>query len=256
MFREHSEMILKEKHISCFQVNWNNKPNSIKNISEILNIGLYDIAFIDDSVIEIEAVKSMLPEVTTILYEQYNVYTKFSCFNLKSNIDISNNEKRNETYRTNQYRKKLKSQYENYGEYIKALEIKLDIHLAKPTEYARISELTQRTNKCTNGVRYTVPEIKNKVISNELMLYSVSLKDRFSDLGIVGALGIKGDVLILFSLSCRALGRDVDKKMAEFTFDKYQIKEILFKSTGKNEEVKTLLLEFLSGNGMNYSKST
>lgn len=256
MFREHSEMILKEKHISCFQVNWNNKPNNIKNISEIFNIGLYDIAFIDDSVIEIEAVKSMLPEVTTILYEQYNVYTKFSCFNLKSNIDISNNEKRNETYRTNQYRKKLKSQYENYGEYIKALEIKLDIHLAKPTEYARISELTQRTNKCTNGVRYTVPEIKNKVISNELMLYSVSLKDRFSDLGIVGALGIKGDVLILFSLSCRALGRDVDKKMAEFTFDKYQIKEILFKSTGKNEEVKTLLLEFLSGNGMNYSKST
>ena len=256
MFREHSEMILKEKHISCFQVNWNNKPNNIKNISEILNIGLYDIAFIDDSVIEIEAVKSMLPEVTTILNEQYNVYTKFSCFNLKSNIDISNNEKRNETYRTNQYRKKLKSQYENYGEYIKALEIKLDIHLAKPTEYARISELTQRTNKCTNGVRYTVPEIKNKVISNELMLYSVSLKDRFSDLGIVGALGIKGDVLILFSLSCRALGRDVDKKMAEFTFDKYQIKEILFKSTGKNEEVKTLLLEFLSGNGMNYSKST
>ena len=132
----------------------------------------------------------------------------------------------------------------------------MDIHLAKPTEYARISELTQRTNKCTNGVRYTVPEIKNKVISNELMLYSVSLKDRFSDLGIVGALGINGDVLILFSLSCRALGRDVDKKMAEFTFDKYQIKEILFKSTGKNEEVKTLLLEFLSGNGMNYSKST
>ena len=86
--------------------------------------------------------------------------------------------------------------------------------------------------------------------------FCVQSYNRFSDLGIVGALGIKGDVLILFSLSCRALGRDVDKKMAEFTFDKYQIKEILFKSTGKNEEVKTLLLEFLSGNGMNYSKST
>lgn len=45
MFREHSEMILKEEHIACFQVNWEDKPGNIKKISKILNIGLDSMVF-------------------------------------------------------------------------------------------------------------------------------------------------------------------------------------------------------------------
>ena len=61
MFHEHSEMILKEEHIACFQVNWENKPDNIRRIAETLNIGLDSMVFLDDSPVEIEAVKSILP---------------------------------------------------------------------------------------------------------------------------------------------------------------------------------------------------
>ena len=74
-------------------------------------------------------------------------------------------------------------------------------------------------------------------------LYSVSVSDRFSDLGLVGAIEVESDALTLFSLSCRALGRKVEEKMIEFISDKYRIKKIEFESTGKNEAVKTLLSE-------------
>ena len=240
MFREHSEMILKEEHIACFQVNWDNKIDNIKRIAETLNIGLDSMVFVDDSRIEVEAVKSMLPEVTAILYDRDSIYDKLSCFNLKSNISITDIEKRNETYRTNQSREALKSKYQSYDEYINALEIKMDIHEALPIEYSRIAELTQRTNKCTNGKRYAVAEIKDSVIHENVKLYSISVSDRFSDLGLVGAFEVEGNTLTLFSLSCRALGREIESKLLEFIVSKYQIHNIEIKSTGKNEDVKAV----------------
>mgnify|MGYP002640530957 CR=1 FL=1 len=243
MFREHSEMVLGEEHIACFQVNWEDKPSNIQKIAEKLNIGLDSMVFVDDSPIEIEAVKAMLPEVTAILFKRDMNYEQFACFNLKSNVSIADIDKRNETYRTNGFREELKAKYTDYADYIAALEIKIDIHEAAPIEFSRISELTQRTNKCTNGRRYTVTEIKERITSATVKLYSVSVSDRFSDLGLVGAIEVEGDALTLFSLSCRALGREIEKKMIEFISDKYQIKKIEFESTGKNETVKTLLSE-------------
>ena len=164
----------------------------------------------------------------------------------KSNVSIADIDKRNETYRTNEFRKELKAKYTDYADYIAALDIKIDIHEAAPIEYDRISELTQRTNKCTNGRRYTVAGIKESIASKAVKLYSVSVSDRFSDLGLVGAIEVEGDVLTLFSLSCRALGRKVEEKMIEFISDKYQIQKIEFESTGKNGELKALLEEAFS----------
>lgn len=243
MFRKHSEMILKEEQIACFQVNWEDKPSNIQKIAEKFNIGFDSMVFVDDSPIEIEAVKAILPEVTTILFKRDMNYEQFTCFNLKSNVSIADIDKRNETYRTNRLREELKTKYTDYSDYIAALEIKMDIYEATPIEFCRISELTQRTNKCTNGRRYTVAEIKERVGSNKVKLYSVSISDRFSDLGLVGAIEVEGDALTLFSLSCRALGRGIEEKMIEFILDKYQIKNIEFKSTDKNAELKTLLSE-------------
>lgn len=243
MFNEHSEMILREEHIACFQVNWEDKPSNIKKIVEKLNIGLNSMVFVDDSPIEIEAVKAMLPEVTPILFKRDIEYEQFSCFNLKSNVSIADIEKRNETYRTNGFRAELKAKYIDYIDYIKALNVKVDIHEAMPIEYSRISELTQRTNKCTNGKRYTVAEIKERVAYNGVKLYSVSVSDRFSDLGLVGAIEIERDAITLFSLSCRALGREIERKMLDYIKERHQINSIEYHFTSKNEAIKTFVAE-------------
>ncbi len=123
----------------------------------------------------------------------------------------------------------------------------MDIHEAKPIEYSRISELTQRTNRCTNGKRYTVTEIKERVASDGVKLYSVLVSDRFSDLGLVGAIEIEGNTLTLFSLSCRALGRGLEGEMFNFVEERHQIDEIVFQSTGKNEDARSILLDAFHG---------
>jgi len=247
VFNEHSDMLLKEKHIACFQVNWEDKPSNIRKISEKLNISLDSMAFLDDSPMEIEAVKTILPEVTTILFNRDMNYNKlFSCFSLKSDITAINVENRNVTYQTNEFRDRLRAKYVNYSDYIKALAIKIDIHEASTVEYGRISELTQRTNKCTNGKRYTVSEIKERVSSGTVKLYSVFVADCFSDLGLVGAVEIERNMLTLFSLSCRALGREVEREMVKFIKDHYQISGVEYYSVGKNEAIKTFLMECFS----------
>ncbi len=247
MFQKHSAMILQEEHIAYFSVNWNNKSDNIKQISQELNIGLESMVFIDDSAAEIEAVKNSLPQVTSVIFDPISIYSQLSCFNLKSDVDIENIKKRNETYRTNQERKILKSHCANYFDYLNSLEMKIDIHKADLAEFNRVSELTQRTNRCTNGKRYTVSEIKKRVASPKVNLYCVLVSDRFSDLGLVGAVEVEDDVITLFSLSCRALERGIENKMLDFVLQKYKINSIEFKNTNKNKEVRAFFERMFPG---------
>ena len=241
MFRGHSEMILKEEHIACFQVNWESKIENIKAIAEKLNIGLESMVFVDDSPIEIEMVNTFLPELTTILFNRDLDYDQFSCFNLKSDVNYDSIEKRNNTYRTNIQRDALKKRCNNYEKYIKTLDVKTEIHKMISMEYSRVSELTQRTNKCTNGKRFTTQEIRTCVENGELDFYTVHVSDRFSDLGLVGAFAVKNSELVLLCLSCRALGLKIENIILDFINSNWKIKDVFFNSTGKNLELKELI---------------
>ena len=71
-------------------------------------------------------------------------------------------------------------------------------------------------------------------------LYTVRVSDKFSNLGIVGAIGFENNCCDLFSLSCRALGRGVEEKMSVFLKDN-NINSIVFSDTKKNAELKKFL---------------
>jgi len=248
VFNNNNEMILKESDISCFQVNWNNKIDNIMKISEMLNIGLDSIVFIDDSICEIESVKNSLPEVTTILYDNLSIYNKLNFFSFSTNIDRLNIKKRNITYKTNILREQLKSKISSYEEYLATLKTNILISDALPKDFIRISELTQRTNKCTNGKRYELADLKKMVSSEKYKLYSVYVSDKFGDLGLVGAIGVSqcknNNTIDLFCLSCRALGRNIEKFMFDYIKKIYKINSFKFRNTLKNSEVLQMLKQY------------
>lgn len=246
VFHNHSAMILKEEHFACFQINWNAKPNNIMQISEKLGISLDSMIFIDDSIFEIESVKSLLPQVNCVMFEKDSIFKKLSCFNLNYITDNESVLLRNNTYRTNIYREKLKASHINIDEYLTSLNQVIDIKEASETEIYRIAELTQRCNRCTNGVRYNMNQIKDKLHSNSYKIYVVYVSDIFGDLGLVGVMGIekkkstsnvKSEVLDLFCLSCRVLERKIEECMIDFMTSFHTIGKINYVDTSKNQYI-------------------
>ena len=238
VFQNHSGMILNQKHISVFKVNWRNKVESISEIASELNIGLESIVFIDDSQYEVDCVKYSLPEVSSVLFDinskMQNVYL---LFNLSKETNLQEIERRINTYSTNKLRLELKKQYKEHHEYIKQLNVDVEIHESLNSEWSRISELTQRTNRFTNGKRYTTRELREQALKLNRKMYSVFVKDKFSELGLVGVFEVVDNELTLFSLSCRSLGRDVEKKMVLFIQNNFSINKICFSKTGKNKDI-------------------
>ncbi len=237
-------MFVNRSHFACLEANWGDKVESIQKISEILNIGLNSILFVDDSTFEIENVKQRIPEIETCLFDK-DILARLSVFNLSMSVDSANVDIRQMTYMDNAKRAEAKIEARTYEDYLKALDSKIKIEPAKEEDINRIAELTQRTNRLTNGIRLTAQELLNKLKKDHV--YKVTLSDKFGDLGVVGAMSVSRyrnkNYLEIFCLSCRALGRNIEKQMAEFIKSKEEIERCCFDYTGKNDNMKIILGE-------------
>ena len=165
----------------------------------------------------------------------------FGCLYLKSGNVLDEVLKRHQTYKTNDQRELLLLRSSSFDEFLKSLELVIDIHKTHSIELNRIAELSQRTNKCTNGKRYFINQLLELKSVPSYSLYTVSAKDRFSDLGIVGAIGIENNKLDLFCLSCRALGRGIEEKMLLFVNN--YVTDYCFSLTDKNVDLFNKLRE-------------
>lgn len=238
VFEEHSGMLLKKEHIAYFCVNWENKVNNIIQISEELNISLSSMVFVDDSEFEVEAVRKIIPEVQAFVFDRDKIYHDLSCFNFGEGYDIKTVKSRIETYRSNQDRELLRMGCDSFADFLAALGMEIRIESAKESELKRISELSQRTNKCTNGTRYHLAELSEIMKAEKYLLYTVYLKDRYSDLGIIGAFGITHEKLDLFCVSCRALGRNIEDEILKNISEQYGDIIYQFKMTDQNKWLK------------------
>lgn len=130
-----------------------------------------------------------------------------------------------------------------------ALETKITITESSLSEYSRISDLSQRANRCTNGKRYTVSELKNQIDKEGYILKSVYVSDKFGDLGLVGVIGIQETqtqfVIDLFCLSCRALGRNIEEQMLSTIVNSFNITDFNWITTGKNNEFLELINRYI-----------
>lgn len=243
IFEYHSDMVLKLHHISCFKVNWLDKPSNIRSIAEELNISLDSIVFVDDNLYEVQAVQESISAVKCVHFSTKKIYECLSCFNLSCDFDKDTVKARQETYQYNVKRKRIRAKYKTEEEYIESLDIKIDIHIANEIEYFRLSELSLRANKCSNGRRYKYVELCQKVKEKEYYLYSIVVSDMFGDLGIVGAVGVIDDNLDLFCFSCRAMGRKIEEYIIDYLLKEHRLSHFEFASTGKNEKLYLILKE-------------
>ncbi len=230
VFQKHPYMVLKQEHFAVKKINWNNKVENLIETAKELNIGLDSIVFLDDSKFERELVKQHLPQIEVPdLPEEPSLYASFlkelDFFNFHKLTD--DDFKRNETYRLNVERKKEESSFSNIQDYLRSLQMKIEIKEIDDFTFPRIVQLIQKTNQFnTTTKRYTENDVIKMRSTDEWNIYSFSVSDKFGDNGIVGVFILKSDRqnselnIDSFIMSCRVIGREIEKAILFFIFKK------------------------------------
>lgn len=242
----HQNMILKKDQIAVSKINFRDKASNIKEISNELNLSLDSFVFLDDSDYELGLINSFLPEVQTVKVN-YNDLSFINEINALFSENSSSLD-RTKLYKEQKEREKEKLKFKTVQEYNDSLETKVFFRYDKEEDASRVSELTQRTNQFNlSGKRYSTQEISDIIDSKSVNLLTLSVSDKYGDMGIIGAAiyEIKENAVIIYSfyLSCRAFGRGFEKLMIDELKKTHKPVFGIYNETAKNIQHKTFYEE-------------
>jgi len=157
--------------------------------------------------------------------------------------------KKGQMYMEQKKRKKLSDSSVDITEYLR--ELKMIVEIDSPSSFTipRISQLTQKTNQFNMTTRrYTEEDIKRFTEDKDYLVFSMKVKDKFGDNGIVGVGIVKKNNgywnIDTFLLSCRVIGRKIENVMLSYIIEKAYEQNIktlvgLYVPTVKNIPAKT-----------------
>jgi FkbH-like protein len=247
-------LAIRKEHISAYRINWKNKSDNINELARELNIGLDSIVFIDDNPAERELVKQLLPMVVTPDFPQQPyelpVFVNMIIDKYFKIYSLTDEDKTKvEQYRSNSERAVLQKKYSNFSDYLKSLEIEIQLQEANSFNIPRIAQMSQKTNQFNlTSKRYTEVDIFSFLEHGDIV-YCINVKDKFGDNGITGLaiLELKrenGEAIVdSFLLSCRILGRGIEDAFLFLMLKKLKLEGFKtvyasYISTPKNEQVE------------------
>jgi len=252
---KHPNMILKKEHFASMKINWNDKVSNMIDISNELNFGLDYLVFFDDDPVNRELMKSSLPEVLTIELStdssEYSTILK----NMKE-FDVlkitKEDSHRGQMYFEQKQRHELESTITNLDEFLKQLKLKVKIKSADKFSIPRISQLTLKTNQFNlTTKRYQEEDIKNLVQNNKIEIIYAQVEDKFGDNGITSMYILDKTnpeewYLDTFLLSCRIMGRQIEKCLMQHIISKAKMNDVKkikadYLPTKKNKPIEAFL---------------
>lgn len=226
---EHPDMVLRKEHFASMKINWNDKVANMKEIANELNFGLDYVVYFDDDPVNRELVKANLPEVLTVdLPKDPSLYSQVLQDMIEFNsLKITDEDtKRGHMYRQQQQRKEFETSKTDLEGFLKELDLKISILPANDFTIPRISQLTLKTNQFNlTTKRYQEEDIKQFSTNSDILMGCAQVEDKFGDNGITGVFIIKKTNpkewnLDTFLLSCRVMGRDVEKGILDHIIKK------------------------------------
>lgn len=229
IIKEHPYMILRENNFASLKINWNDKVSNMTEIADELNIGLDSVAFIDDDPANREYMKLNLPQVLTVDLpgdpSQYSAAIQnMNEFNV---LKITHEDsQRGQMYVQQRERKKLEHSTPNLEDFLRQLDIHISIKKPDKFTIPRISQLTLKTNQFNlTTKRYQEEDIQRFSQDQKFLVGCAQVEDKFGDNGITGVFIVRKDdpkewTIDTFLLSCRIMGKEVEKGILGHIFNK------------------------------------
>ena len=223
----HPDMVLRREHFSAWRINWQDKASNLQAIARELNIGVDSCIMLDDSAVECELLRRECPECDVVMLPEKPYLLPAVPRRLPGveNIRLTMEDRRKgEMYRARTARQEQEARYANLEEFLRSLDIEVEIEPAGSFSIPRIAQLTQKTNQMNATTRrYTEAQIQAFVDDPDHAVFSVASKDRFGSDGIIGVfiLHFAGDACRIdsFLLSCRVIGRGIEQHMIAMIVD-------------------------------------
>lgn len=246
----HPESTLKPKDFIVIKANWETKDRNLFAIAKELNIGTDSIVFIDDNPAERAMVTASLPETEAPDIGSPENYigildrSRFFEVTKLSSDDV----KRNEMYRQNAARAAEQTQFADYGDYLRSLNMKAVIRDFEPIYIPRIAQLTNKSNQFNlTTLRISESEMENISKDDRYIRLYGKLSDKYGDNGVITVvIGQKENDKLhikLWLMSCRVLKRDMELAMLDSLVDTAKAQGIkklygYYYKTAKNAMVK------------------
>lgn len=220
VIKEHPYMILREEHFASLKINWNDKVSNMKEIANEINIGLDSIAFFDDDPVNREYMQINLPQVLTVKMpedpsEFVNILQNMNEFSVLS--ITYEDQQRGKMYAEQRKRSALEKSAPDLENFLKQLDLKISIKHADEFTIPRISQLTLKTNQFNlTTKRYQENDIRKLSQDKHYLVGCAQVQDKFGDNGITGVFIVQKEsqkewIIDTFLLSCRVMGREVEK---------------------------------------------
>ena len=261
----HPGMLLRPEDFAAERINWCDKAQSLREIAAELNVGLDTLAFLDDNPVERERIKTELPEVTVLELpaDPMGFAEVLRGHPALERIAVSTEDsERSRYYVEGRSREAARSSARSIEEFYRSLEQEVEIVPAANAALARAAQLTQKTNQFNLTTRrYREPQLIELREQPGWDLYTVRVKDRFGDNGLVGVMLTRtaGETCEIdtFLLSCRVISRTVETAMLAFLAAECRAREVRtlcgwFLPTAKNAPAS----DFYSRHGFECSATT
>lgn len=192
LLKHHPHNLLRPECFAAVRINWEPKHENIIQIAKELNLGLDSFVFWDDSEVERELVRQMLPQVTVPEFPQRpeelaGTMTKIYREYFEKDVLTAEDREKTRQYAANAGRKRLQQAAGDYESYLKELDIVISRADLKENE-ARLVQLVNKTNQFNlTGRRYETAEMQAVLADRDRRVWLYRVSDRFGDSGIVAA---------------------------------------------------------------------
>jgi FkbH-like protein len=222
VMEQHPQMLIRPSMISCYRINWDDKPKNMLQISAELNIGLDAMMFVDDSPSEREMMRAILPDITILDMPDDPAYfadTLGKCSRFWPLQLTKDDVSKGAFFSQERLRKESKGLAANVEEYLVNSGISVTISQAHPHNafMPRIAQLFNKTNQFNLTTRrLSESELSALAADPDNALFSMAMKDAYGDYGIIAAALVTGDTIDSFLLSCRAFGKRAENAFLVF----------------------------------------
>jgi FkbH-like protein len=211
--------------------NWEPKYKSLQEISDKLGLSLDQILFMDDDAFEIAEAQSHLPSLQTLHLSanlerrpaQVREALRWDWHQQTTVADLN----RTQSYRSLLEQRRLSQTWTDHDQFLESLQIQIQFQDFQEQDLGRIHQLFQKTNQFNQRTeRRTRSELEEIAKGpHPLTGFSYSVQDRFSDLGLVGALLVRrqDDALWIedWVMSCRSLNRRIESRVLKLLQERY-----------------------------------